>query len=154
VNDIASDKPLAALRCFARALGWPRLRMHESAIEFDHKPGKPTVVTWHESRPNRGLRDAPFLQINERSLGERQVYSAAVYAIRFKICTGWHVFRLTSDLQFDLREAERLDGWLNRRWFECPLARREFRLNHPECANYTWSRIRTFGPPHLDAKNQ
>jgi hypothetical protein len=64
-----------------------------------------------------------------------------VYAVRFRIVTGWHSLRLTPDESCDDAEVERLDGWLNRRWFDTPANRREFRSLHPECSGWSWGRI-------------
>ena len=64
-----------------------------------------------------GGRNDLFLQINESPPGQTATYAAAVYAIRYRIFTGWHKFRL-SDSDDDLRrEMARLAAWLAWEWF-------------------------------------
>jgi hypothetical protein len=141
-------KPVAALQEFVRRLGWPKLRYREHVIELTN-----VEVAWYESGVSDGSRDDLFLQINECPIGQAWTYVAAVYAIRYRICTGWHSMRLTADLRCDASEVHRLDGWLHRRWFETSADRRQFRGLHPECSGWTWKRIRNERLPYevLDA---
>ena len=129
-----NNKPLAALRQFARQLGWLGLGMWQA--EFDGR-----VITWYKAGKSDGSRNDFFLQINECPLGQTITCTAAVYAIRYTICTGWHSMHLAPDGTCDESEVARLDTWLNRRWFETPRHRREFRRLHPECAGWSWARI-------------
>ena len=83
----------------------------------------------------------PRFQINECPIGQTKTYVAAVYALRYRIYTGWHPFRLKPDGHCDADDLARLDGWLHRRWFDSLAGRREFRKLHPECSGWTWKRI-------------
>jgi len=64
-----------------------------------------------------------------------------VYAVRFRLYTGWHAFAFGSKNELD-REAERLDGVLHRKWFATLEGRRQFRCRHPECAGFNWGTVR------------
>lgn len=143
-------KPLSALSLFALKLGWPDLRCWQQAFENDG-----ATVTWYEARESEGARGDLFLQINECPIGQTATYTAAVYAIRYRICTGWHAMKLTPDGRCDDIEVKRLDSWLHRRWFDTPDNRRAFRRLHPECSGWTSKRIREEGFPYgvVDAKN-
>jgi hypothetical protein len=143
-------KPIAALRAFARRLGWPALRCHQHVWEDGN-----LLVTWYESGKTDGSRNDLFLQINECPIGQTATYTAAVFAIRYRICTGWHSMRLERDGNGHLREADRLEPWLHRRWFESLLNRREFRRLHPECSGWSWKRVREERLPYevVDAEN-
>jgi hypothetical protein len=140
-----TDKPLAALTQFASALGWQELRINQ------HRwlDGETLVVTtWYESGTAEGRRSDLFLQLNEAPNGQAVNYVGAVYAMRYGICTGWHPFKLFDSAQEMAAEAANVEGWLHRRWFETLDSRREFRQLHPECCNYSWSRIQQQGPPY------
>jgi hypothetical protein len=140
---------LAELVRFAAALGWSDLRMCE------HRGGSEAggATTWYESGPSDGVRNDFFLQINEAPSGQELTYVGAVYAMRYRLCSGWHAFTLRSTA-LDAMNAEQaaevalVDAWLHRRWYETAPMRREFRRLHPECAGYTWARVRNEGPPY------
>jgi hypothetical protein len=131
------DKPIAALRTFARRLGWSQLRCYQHLWEERN-----LLITRYESGNNDGSRSDLFLQINESPLGQTATYTTAVYAIRYQICTGWHSMKLGPDAQPLDSEIERLDSWLHRRWFESLANRRKYRRMHPECTGWSWKRIR------------
>jgi hypothetical protein len=145
-----SAKPVTRLQQLTRLLGWQsRLRLYQHQINEEERPSKlqTNVITWYETGISTGDRSACFLQINESPQGQTTTYSGAVYAIRYRICTGWHDFRLPSNDSDLRREAARLWRWLAYDWFSSVEKRRAFRQAHPECAGYTWRRIRTDGPP-------
>jgi len=100
------------------------------------------LITWYESGNNDGSRSDLFLQINESPIGQTATYAAAVYAIRYHICTGWHSMKLGPNAQPLDSEVERLDSWLHRRWFESLANRQQYRMMHPECTGWSWKRIR------------
>jgi hypothetical protein len=131
------------LRRFADALGWEGLQAHAHLLE-----GRPRqVVRWYEAGDVSGERTHCALQINEHPIGSTEQYSAAVYCLRFRICSGWHVFGCTCSSQA-LAEADRLRTWLDRAWLMSIERRRAYRLAHPECSNYTWQKLREVGEPH------
>jgi hypothetical protein len=140
----AAEKPLAALNRFAAALGWQDLRISQHRWLC----GETLVTTtWYESGTAEGRRSDLFLQINEAPNGQTVTYVGAVYAMRYGICTGWHPFTLVDDAELTA-ESSKVEGWLHRHWFDSLAMRRDFRQRHPECAKYSWSRIREQGPPY------
>lgn len=73
-------------------------------------------------------------------------YSACVYALRYRLFSGWRRFDPYSSKQVWKYEIERLKGWLGRDFFSDAVGRRLYRSRHPECSNYSWTRIRKEGP--------
>jgi len=128
------------LRLFARFLEWENLQ------EYRHKAER-TVPNLRKGQIIRcwcsGSYEDLALHINENP-----PWYACVYALRYRICTGWHWLYPYKDQRKLMREAKRLYGLLGRSWFTSAQRRREFRLIHPECADYSWSRLRKEGPPH------
>jgi hypothetical protein len=145
---INAEKPRAQLEKWIRLLGWrTHLRMYRHVIDDDASSHlRREVITWYETGPATGGRDHFCLQINEAPQGQMATYEASVYAIRYRICTGWHRFRLYWTDEKLKREAKRLGEWLHRQWFASLEGRRRFRQAHPECAGYTWTKIRNEGP--------
>jgi hypothetical protein len=143
-----SAKPISNLTQFAATLGWSDLRTFQHSIDEKAVSPQPFLVTWYESGHSERDRSDFFLQINEAPSGQVVTYAGAVYAIRYRIFTGWHAFTLFDETDQLTAEAERVDRWLHRRWFETISMRRQFRNDHPECAGYSWSRIRKEGPPY------
>lgn len=79
-------KAFSALRRFANRLGWSGLRRHRHVFERD-----PAEIIWYDTRDDNGFADDIFLQINECPLGQTISYTTAVYAIRYRLCTGWQL---------------------------------------------------------------
>jgi hypothetical protein len=130
-----TSKPLTSLKRFALKLGWRRLRLHRNVFD----DGK--VITWYVAGKADGSRGDLFLQLNECPIGQAVTYSAAVYATRYRLCSGWHSMTLSTDTAHNDVEAKRLDVWLHRRWFDTLAGRRQYRSRHPECTGWSWSRI-------------
>jgi hypothetical protein len=145
----STEKPALALIRFAAALGWTKLRRHENLVDGERTPPQPYLITWCVSGVNEGNHDDLFLQINESPIGQIVTYEAAVYAMRYRLCSGWHGFTRFEAESEILAEVARLDAWLHKRWFEDAVLRRQYRAAHPECAGYSWKRIQEHGPPHL-----
>lgn len=129
-----NGKPFVTVKHFALELGWPGLRMRQ-VLDGDK------TITWYVAGKAEGSRNDLFVQINECPIGQTITYTAAVYAIRYGLCSGWHSMTLSADPTRITSEVERLDAWLHRRWFDTLAARRQFRSLHPECAGWSWSRI-------------
>jgi hypothetical protein len=88
------------------------------------------------------------MQVNELGYDRTRLYcSAAVYAPRFRICTGWHAVKLTVEVP-PAQEALRLSNWLHWQNISSYRGRREFRERHPEAVGYSWAAIRAYGPPY------
>jgi hypothetical protein len=132
------------LSYWASQLGWGRLRVNQLSLSESDAPER--EITWYEAGHSSGGRDHCALQINEEPIGQQVTYAAAVYAIRYGLYSGWHVFTVSSDRQMLLAEAVRLRPWLSRSWFATLDGRREYRRLHPECTGFTWRRLRDTGP--------
>lgn len=130
--------PLDRLRRFASLLGWSNLRKHVHIVERWQEVGIRRVV-WYES----GDIDSVLFQIN--IMPELR---AAVYAPRYGLCSLWHPFVLRKPLSRLQQEAQRLEPWLHRRWFDDLKGRRAYRAAHPECAGYTARRLGEAGRLH------
>lgn len=135
----STPSPVPALRAFARQLGWTHLRRYQHVFA-DESPAR--KIVWYLAGQSSGGRSDVFLQINEHPIGAKRTYAAAVYAPRYRLYTNWHTFRLGADLHCNPAETVRLEDLLHRRWYETPAARKEFRICHPECAGFSWKRIR------------
>jgi hypothetical protein len=128
---------LIAIRSFWKLLGWPELRFERRKIT--HVPVPPKCnpfVTWYES----GDLDDLYLMIHNSP-----VWCAAVYAIRYRIFSCWHEFKLSSSPSVQAKQAKRLSPLLERRWFADRHSRREYRTVHPHCGGWSWRRIRESG---------
>jgi hypothetical protein len=115
---------MAELVRFAVALGWVDLRLceHRGSGEAG------VATTWYESGPSDGVRSDFFLQINEAPRGQALTYIGAVYAMRYRLCSGWHAFTLRSTTLASMNaeqaaEFALVDAWLHRRWHETAPAR-------------------------------
>jgi hypothetical protein len=128
------------LKRFVAKLGWGKLERYEHAIPSGicGKDVKQSIV-WYES----GSPDDVVLQINRAPS-----FHAGVFAIRYRLCSGWYRFSLFSDDEQQSLEAERVSGWLARAWFITRASRREYRLLYPECAGYSYKRLAEEGPPY------
>jgi hypothetical protein len=134
-----SQELIASAEAFAGQLGWPQLRLREDLIPADVQAryGCAPSVWWFEADWIPGV----WLQLNQYPL------SAAVYAVRFRLVSGWYPLELASPKQAR-REAETLHSRLALEWFSTPEGRKQLRARHPECKGYTWPRLREEGPPY------
>lgn len=132
------DRNRARLNKLAHLLGWGDLyvEQHKLPPEIVAATGRRVVRSYMYGDPGEVL-----FQINELPR-----WQAAVYAIRYRICTGWHNFEL-GDEKTSRKEAERLRDILAADWFLDRQKRREYRQRHPQYAGYTWRRLREEGPP-------
>lgn len=111
-----SSKPYSQIIAFAGALGWRGLQMWQHDLD-----GR--IITFYATTDPKF-----FLQVNEHPVGCTVTHVAAVYAHRYGICTGWHVFNTT-----DRDASHRLAEWLRRSQFRDAQWRRSFKRRHPEC---------------------
>ncbi|MFO0898912.1 MAG: hypothetical protein U0836_15920 [Pirellulales bacterium] len=134
-----SPQLIAAAEAFADYLGWPRLELCEHQIPADVQAriGGPPAVWWFEATWIPGV----WLQLNQHPV------SAAVYAVRFRLVSGWYPLELASPDEAR-REAETLHSRLACEWFTTPAGRKQLRARHPECKGYRWARLREEGPPY------
>lgn len=133
---------------FSEQLGWGVPQAYQHTIPGEKQSEQ---LVWYEAGDIGNPRTDLFLQINE--LGpevQNHSFSAAVYAPRYRICTGWQIIELKgSTEELVVKEAERLNDWLHKKNFLTLNSRRDFRLRHPETADYSWPKIREYGPPYF-----
>jgi len=142
-TDVLEKSAEKELVRWAGLLGWSGLERQEHVAtdeRFSHIAGQ--SIVWYLA----GSYDDVAFQVNVTPS-----LRVAVFALRYRICSGWHAFKLHSDsvrAQSEAEaEADRLDAWVHSRWFVSREARRMFRARHPECAGYSWRRLREVGPP-------
>ena len=114
---------------FAADLGWSRM------LEIRRED---MGLTWYESSEREddlGLR----LQINPHPHGQDITFNAIVYAFRYRLCSGWHTFDLSTSDEMIKADVERMRVWLQRSWYADRRKRRVFRKQHPECSGRTRS---------------
>ena len=111
-NSPLTGKPgpeLVALRSFWTLLGWPDLHFERHKIpDIPAMRNSDPFVTWYES----GDLDNVYLLIHHSP-----VWCAAVYAMRYRIFSGWHAFKPSPNPTVQVREAKRLLPSFERRWF-------------------------------------
>lgn len=133
---------VARLERFAASLGWHDLQPHQHTLDDD------TSVVWYESGRTTGDASQHFaLQINEHPIGSTDHFAAAVHCMKYRICSGFHTFSCRSIPEAQA-ESRRLFAWLDHGWFATPKSRQAYRVAHPECADYSWRKLREQGEPH------
>lgn len=124
----------------ARKLGWRNLRRHLEVVGPGFSVPQGTTIVWYTS----GHYGQIALQINERP-----DWRACVYAIPYRLCSGWHRFSLCENPDELDREVARLREWIDRKWFATRHDRGRYRRLHPECYGYDWDRVAAKGPPYM-----
>lgn len=142
LNESNMRSKLKQLNFMAAAWGWAPLRARY--LNMGNRHSSPPTCVWYVSGDDSGTRTHCALQINEAPNGQQVTYEAAVYAIRYRIYSGWHGFTLHASPQRLRDEGERLSGWMHYSWFASVDKRREYRRKHPECCGFTWRRMRFF----------
>lgn len=139
---------LRNLQQIAAIWGWVDLERFRDTMPADStKPAQP--FTWYESGVSTGGRLDLFLQINECPIGQQLVYTAAVYAPRYRLNSGWHFFSLPRNKPADDERIVELSAWLHRDHFISTRGRQRYRAAHPETVGYSWKRIAETGPPWI-----
>src|ERR1700676_4628185 len=128
-----SRDELVAVRRIFLSLGW-RLRIRRHIVPAGIIAGRSKhIVTWLDS----GDFDEVLLQVNRVPH-----WCAAVCAIRYRIFSGWHPFHVAIKKEDGEAESHRVKDYLARKWFDSRAGRRAYRVRHPECAGWSWGRIR------------
>ena len=130
--------PPAAVQLFAETLGWPTPALHQRTLPTQGELPE-LAIEWYDVVCARGVA----LQINRLP-----TWCACVFAFRFRICTGWRQFTLSTQSSRMKTEAERLRPLLGHDVFVTASSRRAFRQRYPECSRYTWRRLQLVGPPY------
>jgi len=126
------------LNIFADHLGWPALIACRHVFPLEDQC-HPKDVVWYEAQ----FRGSCRLQINERPL-----FAAGVYAVRYELFSGFHRLSSAKDVNVMRSEAERLDEFLNSKWFRTKAGRDTFARHHPECTGWNNARLGTGEMPY------
>ena len=140
--------PHTKLRRLAESLGWKRLRKFHFKVPKE-VPTKYRSVTYYVSNGKDVDISRTFLQINESPIGRKDQYLACVYALPYRLCSGWHFFRLPSGRTETKACVEELAPWIARSHFTSLAGRRAYRANHPETTGYTLKSLRCNGEPYI-----
>lgn len=132
------------LNQLAVGLGWGELTEDRRRFEADGLRSACTTISFHCGQ-NTGGRDNFHFQINPSPHGQSIVFEAAIYAVRYRIYTGWHRFNLSESKVADL--LVEFDAMFHIRWFESLAARRAYRSRFPQFTGFGWKEIRNAGPP-------
>jgi hypothetical protein len=93
--------------------------------------------------------DSPiYVQINPQTDQHPRLFAMNIYAIRYRLCTGWQGFLLDRNQG---QEVLIQWPWLHSSNFETLRSRRVFRTTNPECHGYSWRRVRDSGPPYTQS---
>ncbi len=122
------------MNLLATWLGWGELEYHSTQL-----PDAP-VLEWYEAKKPQGVS----FQINVQP-----VFGVAVYALRYRLVSGWHPFHLSTVEDHILAEAWRLDQYVGWEWFSTKARRAQFRKRFPECKGWTAKRVKRDFAPYI-----
>ena len=144
MTNISVDEAQRRLDTFMALLGWPATTRYRLPAEIAHDLDSLEAAYFTIGEMEQPL----YLQVNPQLGAHPLLFGVSIYALQYRICSGWHGV-LLRELPTEL-EAEALmaEPWLARHHFESPASRRAYREAHPECAGYNWRRIREEGPPY------
>jgi hypothetical protein len=148
-RSLSADIRFRMAKRFAALLGWHPLGRLQHTPTHLAISGQSNAIIWYEAGQLGSPRTDCFFQLNELEVGKKSVlFSGCVYAVRFRICTGWHIvgpLRNDSDI---VAHASKWQQWFARQMFSSLRERQRFRKQHPECLGYSWPTIRRIGPPY------
>ena len=126
-----------------RRLGWPKSQLCRLPEESE---GVGALTLRHYF--SIGEMDHPlYVQVNLEGAAHPLLAMVGVYAMRYRICSGWHGVLLHESPDELMAEADAAASWVAREHFESAAARKAYRAAHPECSSSSWRRIRAEGGP-------
>jgi hypothetical protein len=144
--------PLKPKACFSRLqrfcgeLGWEApLVMHRTSTEF-HDRQKPSLTRYFYTMYE--TNSPIYVQINPQTDQHPRLFAMNIYAMRYRLCTGWHGFMIDRNQS---KEIPRVLPCLHAMNFTTQAGRALLRRTNPECTDYTWQRIRDSGPPYAQS---
>lgn len=144
MTNISADEAQRRLDALLALLGWPATTRYRLPAEIAHD-----LTSLEATYFTIGEMDQPlYLQVNPQLGAHPLLFGVSIYAIRYRLCSGWHGVLLRESPADLEAEAMLAEPWLARRYFDSPASRRAYREAHPECAGYSWRRIREEGPPY------
>ena len=142
---LTTEEAFLGLQQFVEQLGWHGLRIQESVSPPAHSiPDGLSRYFYTIGEMDDGL----YVQINPKPEFHPRLFAMSVYAMRYRICSGWHAFLLPPTSSVQNEELAKIEPWTGHARFDSQSARRDYRQRHPECAGYSWRRIRSEGPPY------
>lgn len=130
----------------AAMLGWPEPEFFRYTLppKIAREHGKKTFE-WAECHARLGLK----LQINCMPRSNVK-YTLCVYALRFRICSGWRGVKLHADPRRRQAEIDRILPYYEFANFTDANRRKAYRLRYPYVRGYTAARISAEGTLHFD----
>jgi hypothetical protein len=126
-----------------RRLGWPKSQLCRS-LEVSGNGG-PLKLRHYFSI---GEMDHPlYLQVNLEGEAHPLLAMVGVYAMRYRLCSGWHGVLLHESPDELVAEADAAACWVAGKHFDSAAARKAYRAAHPECSGWSWKRLRAEGGP-------
>ena len=131
------------LQTLCLALGWESKLANYRTPNMLHDRSKPSLTRYHFSIHE--MDALIYVQINPQTNLHPRLFAISLFAIRFRLCTGWQGFMLDRNFKEELRK---LRPWAHASNFLTQNGRRKFRRMHPECNGYNWKRIVESGAPY------
>ena len=142
---LSAEAAFPLLKQFVEQLGWHGLRIQESVSPPGHSIPEGLSRYFYTIGE---MDDAVYVQINPQLEFHPRLFAMSVYAMRYRLCSGWHAFLLSASSSVQSDELAKIEPWTGHTHFGSQAARRDYRQRHPECAGYSWRRIRTVGAPY------
>ncbi len=143
MRPLSPSEAFTKLRRFCLGLGWDAPLVANRTPEELHDRGKHSLMRYFYTMYET---DSPIcLQINPQTDLHPRLFAISIFALRYRICTGWHGFMLDRNMKREIVDVSR---WAHASLFETVGSRKAFRESNPECCDYTWKRIRDFGGPY------
>jgi hypothetical protein len=105
---------------------------------------------------NDGCSNDLFIQFNQlfcsEIINDSVCIAVAVYALRFRVCSGWFPFLIHDDALAPLIPTS--ENYLHYRNFVSSEAQQSYFDTHPECINYSWQKVRSVGVPYSVVSNK
>ncbi len=143
-------QPLSPIQSFTQLrrilhwLGWEGLQMERAPVEKQSESAHPLMEYFFTI----GEMDSQlYLQVNPLPLQHSRLYGICVYAMGYRLCSGWHGIIPTCTDDAMRIQLDHVRSWIARDNFTSLNARREYRFKHPECKDWSWLRIQNNGGP-------
>ena len=144
MTNISVDEAQRRLDALLALLGWPATTRCRLPAELAHD-----LTSLEATYFTIGEMDEPlYLQTNPQLGAHPLLFGVSIYAMRYRLCSGWHGVLLRESPTDLEAEAMLAEPWLARRHFDSPASRQTYHEAHPECGGYDWGRVREEGPPY------
>lgn len=128
-----------------RRLGWPKSELCRFPEECE-SGGALALALALRHYFSIGEMDHPlYVQVNLQGDAHPLLAMVGVYAMRYRICSGWHGVLLRESPDELMAEADAAASWVAREHFDSAAARQSYRTAHPECGGWSWKRLRDEG---------